>query len=69
MIVSLLELEGNFDTFRTINEVFRHVKQLTKKTLINKVLARFLGLQIKSDNTTKSKAMKCIDRKILPDYN
>ena len=25
----------DFDIFRTINEIFRHIKQSTKKTLIN----------------------------------
>ena len=27
----------DFDIFRAINEIFRHIKQSTKKTLINKI--------------------------------
>ena len=56
-----------FDIFRTINEIFRHIKQSSRKTLINKIL-KLLELEFKSDNTIKSKAMKYIVKKILPDY-
>ena len=57
-----------FDIFRTINEIFRHIKQSSRKTLINKILKLLLELEFKSDNTIKSKAMKYIVKKILPDY-
>ena len=33
----------DFDIFRAINEIIRHIKQSTKKTLINKI--RLLGLE------------------------
>ena len=57
------------DIFTTINEIFRHIKQSTKLTLINKISTRLLGLGFKSDNIIiKSKAMKFIVKKILPDY-
>ena len=35
---------------------------------MNKILPRLLGLEFKSDNTIKSKAIKFIVKKILPDY-
>ena len=57
-----------FDIFRTISEIFRHIKQSSRKTLINKFLKLLLELEFKSDNTIKSKAMKYIVKKILPDY-
>ena len=38
----------DFDIFRTINEIFRHIKQSTKQTLINKISMRLLRLQFKS---------------------
>ena len=38
----------DFDIFRTINEIFRHIKQSTKKTLVNKFSKRLLGLEFKS---------------------
>ena len=34
----------DFDIFDDIFEVFRHIKQLTKKTLINKISMRLLEL-------------------------
>ena len=58
----------DFDIFRAINEIFRHIKQSSKKTLINKISTRLLGLEFKSDNTIKSKAIKFIVKKVLPDY-
>ena len=56
-----------FDISRAINEIFRQNKQSTKKTLINKILTRLL--EFTSNNKIKSKAMKFIVKKILPDYN
>ena len=38
----------DFDIFRTINEIFRHMKQSTKQTLINKISMRLLRLEFKS---------------------
>ena len=58
----------DFDTSRAINEIFRHIKQLTKKTLINNISMRLLRLEFKSDNIVKPKATKFIVKKILPDY-
>ena len=34
----------DFDIFRAINEIYRYVKQSTKKILINKISTRLLGL-------------------------
>ena len=71
MVASLLKLiltREDFDNFRTINEIFRHIKHLTKKTLINQTSTRLFALEFKSDNTGKSKAMKYIVKKILPNY-
>ena len=48
--------------------MFPHVKQSTKKTLINKISTRLLGSGFKSDNMIKWKAKKVIVKKILPDY-
>ena len=44
------------------------IKQSTQKTLIKKISAKLLGLEFKSDNMKKSKTMKFIVKKILPDY-
>ena len=58
----------DFDSFRAINEIFRHIKQLTTNTLINKISRRLLGLEFKPDNIIRSKVIKFIVTKILPDY-
>ena len=39
---------------------------MTKKTLINKTSIRLLRLEFKSETMIKSKAIKCIAKKILP---
>ena len=39
--------KGDFNILRAINEIIRHVKQLTKKTLKNKISQRLLGLEFK----------------------
>ena len=50
-----------------IYEIFRHIRQSTKK-LLNKILTRLLRLEFQSDKIIKSKAIKFIVKKILPDY-
>ena len=57
-----------FDTFMATNEIFRHIKQLTNKILANEISTRLLGLEFKSENIIKSKAIKVIVEKTLPDY-
>ena len=62
MVGSLLGL-----ILKTVNEIFRNIKkssnQLTKKTLIDKILMKLLKLEFKSDNITKSKTTKHIVKK------
>ena len=40
----------------------------TKKSLIDNVSKRLLGLEFKSDHLIKSKSLKWIVKKIPPDY-
>ena len=54
--------------FKTANEIFRHIEQLTKKALITKVSIRLLVLELKSDSIVKSKSIKFIVKNLLPDY-
>ena len=58
----------DFEIFRAINEIFRHIKQSAKKTLTNKIFTRLLGLEFKSDHIIRSKPIKFIVKKMLPDY-
>ena len=50
----------NVDVFRAINEIFRNIKQATKKTLINKTSTTLLRLDFKTDNIIKPTAIKYI---------
>ena len=58
----------DFDIFKAVYEIFRHIKQSTKKTRVSKISTRLLGFKFESDNIIKSKAIKFIVKKILPDY-
>ena len=55
MLVSLLGINPSkySDIFKTINELFKNIKQSTKKTLMNKVSMKLLGLEFKSNNILK----------------
>ena len=48
-----------------INEIFRDIKQSTKKALLNKISIGLLGLEFKLENIIKSKAMKFIVKKLF----
>ena len=60
--------EENFNIFKEINKVHRHIKKSTKKSLIDDLLKRLLGLEFKSNHSIKSRCLKWIVEKILPDY-
>ena len=48
-----------------INEIFRDIKKSTKKALLNKISIGLLGLEFKSENIIKLKAMKFIVKKLF----
>ena len=52
-------VKEDFDIFKTVNEIFRHIKQSKKK----KKLTRLLELEFKLDNVIKSKATIFIVKK------
>ena len=60
--------EKNFNIFEEINKIHRHIKKLTKKSLINDLSKRLLELEFEKHNSIKSKCLKWIVKKILPDY-
>ena len=60
--------EKKFNTFKEINKIHRHTKTSTKKSLIDDLSKRFLELESKSNHSIKSKCLKWIVKKILPDY-
>ena len=44
----------------------KYFKQTTKNTLMIKISTRLLGLEFKSDNIIKLKAVKVIVKRVLP---
>ena len=68
MFIRIHPDKEDFDIFQAVHEIFRHIKQSAKKSLINKKPRRLLRLEFKSDNITKSKTVKYLVKKILPDY-
>ena len=60
--------EENFNIFKEINKIHRHIKKSTKKSLIDDLSKRLLELEFKSNHSIKSKCLKWIVKNILPDY-
>ena len=56
----------NFNIFKEINKIHRHIKKSTKKSLIDDLSKRLLELEFKSNHSIKSKCLKWIVKKILP---
>ena len=57
--------EENFNKFKAINEVHKHIKKSSKKSLIENLSKRLLELKFESDHSIKSKALKYVVKKIL----
>ena len=60
--------EENFNIFRAINKIHRHIKKSTKTSLIDKISKRLLTLKFKSNHSIMTKASKGVVKKVLPDY-
>ena len=56
----------NFNIFKEINKIHRHIKKSTKKSLIDDLSKRLLELEFKSNHSIKSKCLKWIVKKVLP---
>ena len=59
--------EENFNIFRAINKIHRHIKKSTKKSLIDKILKSLLKLEFNSNHSMITKALNIVVRKVLPD--
>ena len=60
--------EKDFNIFKEINKIHRHIKKSTKKSLIDNLSKRLLELEFKQHNVIKSKCLKWIIKNILPNY-
>ena len=66
MFIRITFDEKNFNIFKEINKIHRHIKKSTKKSLIDDLSKRLLELEFKSNHSIKSKCLKWIVRKIPP---
>ena len=60
--------EKDFNILKAINEIYRHIKNSSKKSLIDKISKRLLELEFKSNHSIKSKCLKWVVKNILPNY-
>ena len=60
--------EKKFNIHREINKIHRHIKKSTKNVLINDLSKKLLELEFKSNHSIKSKCLKWIVKKVLPNY-
>ena len=58
----------NFNIYREINKIHRHINKSTKNLLIHDLSKTLLELEFKSDHSIKSKCLKWIVKKILSNY-
>ena len=58
--------EESFSIFKSINEIHRHIKNSTEKSLTGKISERILELQFKSNHSIITKALKRVVKKVLP---
>ena len=68
MFIRINPDEKKFNIFKEINKIHRHIKKLTKKSLIDDLSKRLLELEFNSNHSIKSKRLKWIVKKVLPDY-
>ena len=66
MFIRINPDEVNFNIFKAINEMHRHIKKSTKKSLIHKISKRLIELGFKSNHSTIAKALKRVIKKVLP---
>ena len=62
--------EEDFNIFKTINEIHRQIKKLTKTStktfLIGEISNKLLRLEFNSNNSIKTNCLKYVVKKILP---
>ena len=68
MFIRINPDEKKFNIFKEINKIHRHIKKLTKKSLIDDLSKRLLEQEFNSNHSIKSKCLKWIVKKVLPDY-
>ena len=59
---------ADFNMNRLINQIYKHIIELTKKSLIDDLSKILLELEFKQHNQIKSKCLKWIAKNILPNF-
>ena len=65
MFIRINPSEENFNIFKEINKIDRHIKKSTKKSLVDDLSKRLLELEFMSNHSVKT---KWVVKKILSDY-
>ena len=68
MFIRINPDEQNFNIFREINKIHRHINKSTKNLLIDDFSKRFLELEFRSNHSIKSRCLKWTVKNILSDY-
>ena len=55
--------EKGFNIFKVINEIYRHIKKSSKKSLMDKISKRLLQLEFKSNHSIMTKGLKRVVKK------
>ena len=58
--------EKDFNIFKEINKIHRHIKKSPKKSLKDKISKRLLELEFESNHSIKSKCLKWVVKKYSP---
>ena len=58
--------EKDFNIFKEINKIHRHIKKSSKESLIDNISKKLLKLEFKSNHSIKSKCLKWVVKKLLP---
>ena len=58
--------EENFNIFKEMNKIHKHIKKSTKKLLIDVLSKTLLEVEFKSNHSIKTKCLKSIVKEVLP---
>ena len=65
MFIRINPEEENFNIFKVINEIHRHIIKSTKKSLINKISKKLVKLEFKSNHSIITKVLKRVAKKVF----
>ena len=66
MFIRINPDEENFNIFKAIDKIHRHIKKSTKKYLIDKSLKKLFKIELNSNHSIITKVLKIVVKKVLP---